>query len=210
MRKLGWEYVPVHRVGGLDDTLKQLRAERDENTCRKDFTPSEAVAIGKAIEDLEKPKARERHVQQPGQPMRAVRRAVALAVEGADQPDDAGRVVHARIDVNHVVVKACGQGQQAALLQRRSFRSYFAASTLAEFRGSGSSWGNDDPWIVFFGPMLVTASPSAIHAVALHEWGHAYLWAVGDVWWRDEWAADLLAVRWGADEGLLLKVRGLL
>jgi ParB family chromosome partitioning protein len=25
--------------------------ERDENTCRKDFTPSEAVAMGKAIEE---------------------------------------------------------------------------------------------------------------------------------------------------------------
>jgi hypothetical protein len=83
-------------------------------------------------------------------------------------------------------------------------------STIAAFRGSGSSWGNDDPWIVFFGPMLVTASQSAIQSVALHEWSHAYLWAVGDLWWKDEWAADVLAVKWGADEALLLKVRGLL
>jgi hypothetical protein len=63
---------------------------------------------------------------------------------------------------------------------------------------------------LFFGPMLVAASPRAIHAVALHEWAHAYLWAVGDEWWKDEWAADVLAIKWGADEGLLLKVRGLL
>jgi hypothetical protein len=83
-------------------------------------------------------------------------------------------------------------------------------STIAAFRGPGSSWGNADSWIFFYGPMLVTASPSAIHAVALHEWGHGYLWSVGDQWWRDEWAADTLAKLWGADEGLLLKVRGLL
>jgi len=37
-----------------------LMAERDENTCRKDFTPSEAVAIAKTLEQLEKPKAAQR------------------------------------------------------------------------------------------------------------------------------------------------------
>ncbi len=38
----------------------QLKAERDENTCRKDFTLSEAVAMGRALEALERPKAKER------------------------------------------------------------------------------------------------------------------------------------------------------
>ena len=32
----------------------------DENTCRKDFAPSEAVALGEKLEVLEKPKAEER------------------------------------------------------------------------------------------------------------------------------------------------------
>src|SRR5262249_22966210 len=44
----------------MEGALKLMQAERDENTCRKDFTRSEAVAIGKAIEDLEKPKAKQR------------------------------------------------------------------------------------------------------------------------------------------------------
>lgn len=60
VRKLGWEKVSVIIVNSLDDTLKALVAERDENTCRKEFAPSEAVTIGKAIEELEKPKAKER------------------------------------------------------------------------------------------------------------------------------------------------------
>ena len=38
----------------------ELMAERDENTCRKDFTPSEAVAMGKAIEEAVKEEARKR------------------------------------------------------------------------------------------------------------------------------------------------------
>jgi hypothetical protein len=70
--------------------------------------------------------------------------------------------------------------------------------------------GNAEPWIVLYGPRLIDLTPSAVESIALHEWGHGYLWAVGDEWWQDEWLADVLAVRWGADEGLLLKVRGLL
>jgi hypothetical protein len=34
-----------------------------ENTCRKDMTPSELVALGKTLEALERPKARERESQ---------------------------------------------------------------------------------------------------------------------------------------------------
>jgi ParB-like chromosome segregation protein Spo0J len=60
IRELGWAEVPVNVVDGLDDALLALRAERDENTCRKDFTPSEAVAIGEALEKLERPKAQAR------------------------------------------------------------------------------------------------------------------------------------------------------
>ena len=37
-----------------------MQAERDENNCREDLTPTEIVEIGRAIEALEKPKAKER------------------------------------------------------------------------------------------------------------------------------------------------------
>jgi ParB-like chromosome segregation protein Spo0J len=47
---LKWDKVPVHIVHNLDEELLRLQAERDENTCRKDFTPEEAVAITRAIE----------------------------------------------------------------------------------------------------------------------------------------------------------------
>jgi ParB-like chromosome segregation protein Spo0J len=59
-RLLGWDAVPCIIANSFNDVLAALIAESDENTCRKDFTPSEAVAIGKAIENLEKPKAEER------------------------------------------------------------------------------------------------------------------------------------------------------
>jgi len=46
-RSLGWIEVPVNIV----DLAQVERGEYDENTCRKDFTPSEAVAIWHAMED---------------------------------------------------------------------------------------------------------------------------------------------------------------
>lgn len=50
-RLLGWEDIPVTVV----DVADLLSAERDENEVRKDFTPSEAVAIGKMIEEQVRP-----------------------------------------------------------------------------------------------------------------------------------------------------------
>lgn len=60
---LGRDEIPHRIVNNLDDTLR-LIAEQHENTCRLDFTPSEAVEIGKRIEPLERKKARER--ESPG------------------------------------------------------------------------------------------------------------------------------------------------
>jgi N6-adenosine-specific RNA methylase IME4/ParB-like chromosome segregation protein Spo0J len=57
-QQLGWEGIPV-RVIDLADILL-LRAEHDENVCRENFTPSEAVAIGKALEDQECAQAKAR------------------------------------------------------------------------------------------------------------------------------------------------------
>jgi N6-adenosine-specific RNA methylase IME4 len=52
--------VPVHVVNNLDDARLCLKAERDENVCRKSFLPTEAVALGRELEKLERPKAQER------------------------------------------------------------------------------------------------------------------------------------------------------
>lgn len=57
---LGRDEIPVTVVGSLTDARSILEAERDENTCRMDMKPSERVALGLALEELERPKARER------------------------------------------------------------------------------------------------------------------------------------------------------
>ena len=56
--RLGWKEIPT-AVVDLDDD-QRLRVEHDENTVRKNFTPSEAVAIRNARLAREKAKAKER------------------------------------------------------------------------------------------------------------------------------------------------------
>lgn len=56
--------IPAVTVNNLDDARSLLLAERDENDCRKPFTTLEAVAMGRALEDLERPAAEAR--QQAG------------------------------------------------------------------------------------------------------------------------------------------------
>jgi len=68
IRKLGWPNVPVRRVRQITDAITALKAERDENTCRKDFAPSEAVALGMALEAMEKPKADDRKAATQAKP----------------------------------------------------------------------------------------------------------------------------------------------
>lgn len=54
---LGWKEVPVTVVDSLDALARALQAERDENTCRKDFTPTEAAEMRDRIAKALKPKA---------------------------------------------------------------------------------------------------------------------------------------------------------
>ncbi len=65
-KKLGRTKIPSVIANNLEDARLHLIAERDENICRLDFSPFEAVAMGRALEELERPKAKERMKQKPG------------------------------------------------------------------------------------------------------------------------------------------------
>ena len=52
--------IDVLVCDALDDITKALQAERDENTCRKNFTPSEMVAMVKKLDEREREAAKER------------------------------------------------------------------------------------------------------------------------------------------------------
>jgi hypothetical protein len=60
MKTLGWQEIPITVVTTLDDARKAMMAERDENSERKPFTPSEAAKVGQRMEVLVKREAKER------------------------------------------------------------------------------------------------------------------------------------------------------
>lgn len=68
VKKLGWTEVPCYVVGTLDEAAAALQAERDENTCREPLAPTELVALGRRLEAIEKPKAKERQKAGGGKP----------------------------------------------------------------------------------------------------------------------------------------------
>jgi ParB family chromosome partitioning protein len=68
IQRLGHDVIEAHIVNGLDDAVVVLRAERDENTCRKDFTPTEEHDLYAALLELERPKAKERQVSGQAKP----------------------------------------------------------------------------------------------------------------------------------------------
>lgn len=59
-KELGLAEIPARVARDIADARDALVAERDENTARKEMLPSEKVALGMAIEEMEKPAAMER------------------------------------------------------------------------------------------------------------------------------------------------------
>ena len=62
-KSLGRDDIPARLVKDLPMAIRVL-AESDENTCRKGFTPSEAVAMAAVLEPMAKKKAEDRRAQQ--------------------------------------------------------------------------------------------------------------------------------------------------
>lgn len=67
-QQLGLAEIPARVARDVVDARDLLVAERDENTEREPMLPSEATALGMAIEQMEKPAALAR--QSPGRPMK--------------------------------------------------------------------------------------------------------------------------------------------
>lgn len=91
-RLLGLAEIEVRVAETISDARDFLVAERDENTQRKEMLPSEAAALGMAIEQLEKPAALERQQASrfgagPGTRAEEVRpRDIAAEAVGLSEP----------------------------------------------------------------------------------------------------------------------------
>lgn len=59
-KQLGHDKIDCRIVGNLAEALDLLKAERDENVCRMDFVPTEALALAERLEPMERAAAAER------------------------------------------------------------------------------------------------------------------------------------------------------
>lgn len=102
---LGWTSVPV-TVVDLDGR-KSLRAEHDENAVRKDFLPSEAVAIARAMRETEQAAARDRQLAGLRRGQKSARAAkLAERGEARDRLAAAGDMSHGTLAKAEAVVAA--------------------------------------------------------------------------------------------------------
>lgn len=122
-RKLGMLRIPVSVAEHITDAAGLLTAERDENTCRKDMTPSELVAIGRALERLKKPEAEARRREGNARGGRGGQ--VGLPGKTDLQPETVSEIEAGKTDV--VVSKALGIGSA----------SYWRAKSLVQAAESG-------------------------------------------------------------------------
>jgi ParB family chromosome partitioning protein len=134
-KSLGWAAIDAKVVHGLTDAATLLRAERDENTCRKSFTPTEEHSLYEALLTLQDPSTawagvarsergmREADVSQ-GTPKTGERQSVAEIVTGS-----AGR---------HKTLEKIGEVKRIALDESRSDRlRQKAREALAEMDRTG-------------------------------------------------------------------------
>lgn len=82
--QIGMDRVPVHVAEDITDAVSLLVAERDENTCRKDMTVTEKLAIGARIEELKRPEAAER-MAKGGETGRKVQQGLASSSRRGSQ-----------------------------------------------------------------------------------------------------------------------------
>lgn len=108
-RVLGWSHIDARVVDTFDDAIRALHIERDENTERKDMTPSELVALGEALEALENPAYREavRHRQR----VAALRREARKRGEAIDNDSSSSDEPELHQSMREVVASALGMAE---------------------------------------------------------------------------------------------------
>ena len=120
VQKLGHETIAVHVVADLADALKALEAERDENTCRMELKPSEKVAIGLRLEEVEEPaaQARRREGQRRGGRARQVDDKLSSSSDASNMVRErVGRVVGMSGTIYQRAKRVCQSGDQEAIAE---------------------------------------------------------------------------------------------
>jgi ParB family chromosome partitioning protein len=79
---LNWQEIDAVVDPSLDDILRAMQAEEDENNCRLPFSPSERVSIADHIEAVERQRAEERQKASQAKPHNQLRRSASQERNG--------------------------------------------------------------------------------------------------------------------------------
>ena len=96
-KQLGHKTIRVYVASDFDDFRKAVSAQRYENTHRKEFTPSEAVAIGQRIEEAYRPTAEAAQVEagkdgaKGGRPAKTLSQNLPKGSDAPPRQDDSKR-----------------------------------------------------------------------------------------------------------------------
>lgn len=148
-RRLGWRYIDARLVDTLDDALARLRIERDENTERKPMTPEELVRLGKALEELERPRAANREAaakHRAGRARHGLPPAAGCPPEHAAEPNGKTReVVAAALGISSSTYERAKTVVDTAddITQPPEDREV-AQQALADMNATGNVGGNYD------------------------------------------------------------------
>ncbi|RCH70517.1 hypothetical protein DT019_03230 [Streptomyces sp. SDr-06] len=136
-KALGMTQVDIVVAEHIHDAVDLLKAERDENTCRKAMTASELIALGRQIEELERPKAAEalRRGQLKGAASTAGRLSVPANEEPAERYDSREKAAEA-VGLSTATYSRIKQIANAAdgYAESRGHRSEVAPERQAESR----------------------------------------------------------------------------
>lgn len=98
---LGWNEIDAVVDPSLDDILRAMQAEEDENKCRLAFSQSERVAIADHIESIERQRAEERKRQHGGTAPGRRKNTPADSAEVSGDAGDTREKVAAAVGVSH-------------------------------------------------------------------------------------------------------------
>jgi len=145
-RRLKRTTIPAAVVVGFESAVSQLKAERDENTCREPLLPSEMVAIGLDIEAIEKPKAIERQKEHGGTAPGKKKHSAQIA---QSVPGRVTKKVAAVVGIGertYEKAKAVAATKDTALIQRMDTESVDAAyKELQRREGITVHYSSDSP-----------------------------------------------------------------
>lgn len=105
---LGWEKIPVTVAANLDDVVKAEQAEEEENTCRKQLLPTEAVARGRQVQPVVEEEAKERQKEHGGTAPGKQSRKVSGSVTGETR-DKVGAIVGMSGSTYRKLVRSCAR-----------------------------------------------------------------------------------------------------